>query len=112
MDPEDTQEASPDPEVEIREAPLDPEEETREAPSDPEEETKDVAGPAAGSTDLGGPAIPVPRKLTISCNIPPNNVIATCDPRVRTGVEGAAPQTFLPTIKEVDEEGDEKSTSV
>ena len=73
---EDTQEALSDPEEEIREAPLDPEEETREAPSDPEEETKDVAGPAAGSTDLGGPVIPVLRKLTISCNIPPNNVTA------------------------------------
>ena len=76
LDPEETQEASPDPREEIREAPSDPKEETREAPSDPEEETKDVAGPAAGSTDLGGPVIPVPRKLTISCNIPPNNVIA------------------------------------
>ena len=80
------QEAPPDSEEETLEAPsdlneetqemlLDPEE-TQEAPSDSEEEAKDVAGLAAGSTDLEGLGVPARRKLTICGNIPPNNVIA------------------------------------
>ena len=32
--------------------------------------------------------------------------------RVHVGVEGAASQTFLPTIEEIDEEGNEESASV
>ena len=43
---------------------------------DSEEETKDVAGLAGGSTDLEGPVVPARLKLTISGNLPPNNVIA------------------------------------
>ena len=43
---------------------------------DTEQETKDVAGSAAGLTDLGGPVVPAHRKLTSSVNLPPNNVIA------------------------------------
>ena len=31
---------------------------------------------------------------------------------MHAGVEGAASQTFLPTIEDVDEEGDEESASV
>ena len=81
---EKTREAPSDPDEETQEVPLDPEEtqkaspnlegETREAPSDPGVETNDVAGLAAGSTDLKGPVIPAPQKLTISGNLPPNNV--------------------------------------
>ena len=70
-----TQEALLDPAEKTREAPPDPEEETRDAPPD-SEETKDVAGLAAGSTDLGGPVVPALRMLTMSGNIPPNTVIA------------------------------------
>ena len=80
----ETLEAPSDPDEETQEVPLDPEEtqnaspnlegETREAPSDPGVETNDVAGLAAGSTDLKGPVIPAPQKLTISGNLPPNNV--------------------------------------
>ena len=65
LDPEKTQKAPPD-----------SEEETRGVPSDSNEETNDVAGLAAGSTDLEGPIVPARRKLTISANLPPNNVIA------------------------------------
>ena len=132
-DPEEgTQEALPDPEEEIQEAPLNPgqkvrempldrkeetreapsdsDEETREAPSDPDEETREapsnVAGLAAGSTDLEGLVVPARWKLTISGNLPPNNVIAHAwSRRVHAGVKGAAPQSFLP----MNEEGDEKS---
>ena len=73
---EETRGAPLDPDEETREAPPNPEQETQEAPSDFEEETKDAAGLAAGSTDLEGLAVPGRRKLTISGNLPPNNVIA------------------------------------
>ena len=39
-------------------------------------ETSDVAGILAGSTDLEGPVVPARRKIIISGNLPPNNVIA------------------------------------
>ena len=87
---ERTQETPLDPEEETQEAPSDPVEETQEDPSYPEEktqkvpwdaevETQDEAGPAAGSTDLGGSVVPKLRKLTMSGNILPNNVIAYVD---------------------------------
>ena len=86
-DPEEqTLEAPSDTDEEIQEAPLDPEETqkvppnsegtTREAPSDPGVETNDVVGLAAGLTGLEGLVIPARRKLTISGNLPPNNVNA------------------------------------
>ena len=87
-DPEEgTQEALLDPEEEAREAPLDLGQETwkvpsdrvkeiREAPSYSKQETKYVAGLAAGSTCLEGRFVPARRKVTISGNFPPNNVIA------------------------------------
>ena len=81
-----TREAPSDPGEGTQEAPLDPKEtqkvlqtpvgETREAPSDPGVETKDVAGLAVGSTGLKGQVVPACRKLTISDNLPPNDVIA------------------------------------
>ena len=76
---EETREAPSDPNEETREAPLSTEKETQEAPSDSEEETKDVAGFAVGSTDLEGLVVPARRKLTISGNLPPNNVIVNVE---------------------------------
>ena len=70
---EETQEVSSDPE-EIQKAAPNPEGETREAPSNPGVETNDVAGLAARPTNLKGPAVPARRKLTISGNLPSNNV--------------------------------------
>ena len=63
-----------DSEDETLEAPSDPLEETLEASSGSEEETKGVVGLAEGPTELEGPAIPARRKLTISGNLPSNNV--------------------------------------
>ena len=84
--PRRTLEASSDPEEKTHVVPLDPEEtqktppnpeeDTREAPPDPGVGTNDVAGLAARSTDLEGLVVPARRKLTISGNLPPNNVIA------------------------------------
>ena len=71
---EETREAPLNPE-ETQETPPDPVEGTQEAPSNLEE-TKDEAGPAVGSTGLGGPIVPARLKLTISGNLPPNIVIA------------------------------------
>ena len=90
-DPEEvTLEVPSDPDEETQETPLDPEdthkaspnaeEETQEAPSGPVVETNGVAGLAAESTDLEGPDVPAHRKLTISGNISPNNVIAHVEP--------------------------------
>ena len=45
-------------------------------PSESEEEAKDVTGLAARSTDSEGLVVPARRKITISGNLPPNNVIA------------------------------------
>ena len=81
---EETLEAPSDPDEETQGAPLDPKEtqmappnpkgETRKAPSDPGVDANDIAGLVAGSTDWKGPVIPARRKLTISGNLPPNNV--------------------------------------
>ena len=72
---EDTQASLLDPEK-TQKAPPNPEGETRETPSGPGVETNDVAGLAAGSTDLKRLVIPARRKLTISGNLPPKNVNA------------------------------------
>ena len=65
MDPEETQEAPPN-----------HERERREAPSNPGVETSDVVGLAAGSTDWKRPVVHARQKLTISGNLPQNNVNA------------------------------------
>ena len=83
---EGTQKAPSGPTEEAREAPSnredeaqgtssDPEEKTLEEPSDPEE-TKNVAGLTEGTTDFEGLVVPARQKLTISSNLPPNNVKA------------------------------------
>ena len=75
-DREDEAQGTPSgPEGETLEAPSDPEEETLEAPSD-SEETKDGAGLAERPTDLEGSVVSARQKLTISGNLPPNNVKA------------------------------------
>ena len=108
MDPEETQGASLDPEETLR-APPDPVEQTQKASSDLEMETKDEAEPVAGAAKLGGPVVPALRKLTISGIFRQILSSQTWSRRlVRASMEGAAPQFFLSTIKE----GDEESVSV
>ena len=90
---EETREAPSDPEEETREAPWNPDKHKQETPSDFEEETKNVAGLAAGSTDLEGLVVPARRKFIISGNLQPNNIIAHVESRVarrreRSGEEG------------------------
>ena len=98
---EETLKAPSGPEEGTLEAPSDPEEETREGPSDHEEEAKHAAGP----TELEGPVIPARRKLTI-CEIFRQIMSRhTWSRRVHAGVEGAAPQSYLPTNEKGDEEG-------
>ena len=63
------------------------------------------AGPASGSANLEGPALPALRKLTIDVNIPPILSSRTRSRRPHTGVEGAALHCFLPAI-EAEEEND------
>ena len=117
---QETQEALSEHEHEVQGALLYPQEEKQEASSDPEveaqkvisEHKQDEAGPAAGLTDMEGPVVPALRNLTISGILPPIMSSRTRIRRVHTSVEGAALQSFLPTIKEVDEEGGEASVSV
>ena len=117
---EEALEAPSDPDERTQEVPLDPEEtqkappnskeETREAPSDPGMEINDEAGLAEGPTDLEGSVVPARRKLTISGNLPPNNVIAYVESAGarRRGRTRPAPQGSLPT----NEGGDEESMSI
>ena len=72
---EKTQEAPLDPK-ETQKAPPNLEEETQEAPLGPGVEINDVAGLKEESTNLEGPVVPARRKLTMSGNLLPNNVIA------------------------------------
>ena len=110
---EETREVPSDPDEKTQEALPDPEEETREALSDSEEETKDVvARLAAESTDLEGPVVPALRMLTIAAIFHQIMSSRTWSRRVLAGVKEAEPQSILPTIEEVDEEGDEESTSM
>ena len=95
------------------------EEQTQEALSELEDETQEVlseheqeqqqkggeAGPASGSANLEGPALPALRKLTIDGNIPPILSSRTRSRRPHTGVEGAALHGFLPAIKAEEENG-------
>ena len=57
------------------------------------------AGPASGSANLEGPALPALRKLTIDGNIPPILSSRTSSRRPHTGVEGEALHCFLPAIE-------------
>ena len=111
---EETLEAPSDPGKDTQEVPLNPGEtqkappnfegETQETPSDPRAETKDVAGLAEGSTDLKGPVVPTRRKLAISGNLPPNNIKGHVESIGERRRERAAPNSFLLTNKEGDEE--------
>ena len=109
----ETQEAFSEHEGETQEAFSKLEEETQEALSELEEETQEAflehkqeqqqkegeAGPASGSVNLEGPALPALRKLTIDGNIPPILSSRTRSRRPHTGVEGAALHCFLSAIK-------------
>ena len=84
------------------------EEETQEALSELKEETQEAlseheqnqqqnegeAGPASGSADLEGPALPAVRKLTTDGNIPPILSSRTRSRSPHTGVEGATLHYF------------------
>ena len=63
------------------------------------------AGPASGSANLGGPALPALRKLTIDGNIPPILLSGTRSRRPHTGVEGETLHCFLPAIEAEEENG-------
>ena len=95
-------------EEETQEALSELEEETQEALSEHEQEQqqkKGEAGPASGSANLEGPALPALRKLTIDGNIPPILSSRTRSRRPHTGVEGAALQCFLLAIEAEEENG-------
>ena len=95
------------------------EEETQEALSELKEETQEgfseheqeqqqkegKAGPASGSANLEGPALPVLRKLTNDGNTPPILSSRTRSRRPHTGVEGASLHCFLPAIEAEEENG-------
>ena len=66
----------------------------------------------AGSDDMEELVKSALRKFTISGNLPLIMSLRTRTRRVHTGVEGATLQSFLPTIKEVNERGKEESVSV
>ena len=83
-------------------------EETQETISEHEQEQQQKegeAGPASGSANLEGPALPALRKLTIDGNIPPILSSRTRSRRPHTGVEGAALHCFLPAIEAEEENG-------
>ena len=82
--------------------------ETQEALSEHEQEQQQKegeAGPASGSENLEGPALPALSKLTIDGNIPPILSSRTRSRRPHTGVEGAALDCFLPAIEAEEENG-------
>ena len=104
----ETQEAFSEHEGETQGALSELEEETQEAFSKHEEEQqrkKGEAGPASGSENLEGPALPALRKLTINGNIPPILSSRKRSRRPHTGVEGEALHCFLPAIEAEDENG-------
>ena len=84
------------------------EEETQKALSEHEREQQHKegeAGPASGSANLEGPALPALRKLTIDGNIPSILSSRTRSRRPHTGVEGEALHCFLPAIEAEEENG-------
>ena len=104
---------SSDPDEEIREAPSDPDEETQKAPSDSEEKTTNyLAGMQQGQRILKGwsyPRVGSSPSVAIFHQIMSSR---TWSRRGHAGVEGAAPQSILPTIEEFDEKVDGESTSI
>ena len=81
---------------------------TQEALSEHEQEQqqkKGEAGPALGSANLEGPALPALRKLTVDGIIPPILSSCTRSQRPHTGVEGAALHCSLPAIEAEEENG-------
>ena len=83
-------------------------EETQEGFSEHEQEQQQKAGeagPASGSANLEGPALPALRKLTNDGNIPPILSSRTRSRRPHTGVEGASLHCFLPAIEAEEENG-------
>ena len=104
----ETQEAFSEHEGETQGAFSKLEEETQEALSEHEQEQHQKegrAGPASGSSNLVGPALPALRKLTIDVNIPPMLSSRTRSRRPHTGVEGEALHCFLPAIEAEKENG-------
>ena len=104
----ETQESFSEHEGGTQEALSELEEKTQEAFSEHEQEQQQKegeAGPASGSENLEGPALPTLRKLTIDDNIPPMLSSRTRSRRSYTGVEGAALHCFLPAIEAEEESG-------
>ena len=93
---------------EMQEALSELEEERQETFSEHEQEQQQKegeAGPASGSANLEGPALPALRKLTVNGNIPPILSSPTRSRRPHTGVEGATLHCFLPAIEAEEENG-------
>ena len=104
----ETQEAFSEHKGETQGALSELEEETQEALSEHEREQQHKegkAGPASGSANLEGPALPTLRKLTIDDNIPPILSSRTWSRRPHTGEEGEALHGFLPAIEAEEENG-------
>ena len=104
----ETQEAFSEHEGETQGAFSKLEEETQEAFLEHEKEQRQKAGeagPASGSENLEGPALPTLRKLTIDGNISPILSSRTRSRRPHTGVERAALHCFLPSIEAEEENG-------
>ena len=104
----ETQEAFSEHEGETQRALSELEEETQEAFLEHEQgqqQKEGEAGPASGSANLEGPALPALRKLTIDGNIPPILSSRTRSRRPHTGVEKAALHCFLPATEAEEENG-------
>ena len=104
----ETQEAFSEHEGETQGALSELEEETQEAFSEHEQEQQQKegeAGPASGSENLEGPALPALRKFTIDGNIRPILSSRMRSRRPHTGVEIAALHCFLPAIEAEEENG-------
>ena len=93
----ETQEAFPEHEGETQGALSEHEQEQQQKDSE--------AGPASGSENLEGPALPALRRLAIEVNIPPILSSRTRSRRPHTGMEGAALHCFLPAIEAEEENG-------
>ena len=103
-----TQEAFSEHQGETQGALSELEQETQEALSEHEREQQHKegeAGPASGSGNLEGAALPALRKLTIDGNIPPILSSRTKSQRPHIGVEREALHCFLPAIEADEENG-------
>ena len=97
----ETQEAFSEHEGEMQGALSELEEETQEVLSEHEQEQQQMqgeAGPASGSANLEGTALPALRKLAIDGNILPIFASRTRSRRVHIGMEGAGFHCFLPAV--------------